>query len=84
MIFSSCDGNEAAFDRYFAEMPWVAVPYTDARNNNLKQRFGITGIPTLIVLNQKGDIITAEGRSDVQTNREGCFEDWLKQAAAEP
>jgi nucleoredoxin len=29
VIFCSIDGNEAAFERNFAEMPWTAVPYTD-------------------------------------------------------
>ncbi len=29
VVFCSSDGNEAAFERNFAEMPWTAVPYTD-------------------------------------------------------
>jgi len=29
VIFCSIDGNESAFERNFAEMPWAAIPYTD-------------------------------------------------------
>ena len=29
VIFCSNDGNEAAFERNYAEMPWLAIPFTD-------------------------------------------------------
>jgi len=29
VIFCSNDGNEAAFERNFSEMPWCAIPYTE-------------------------------------------------------
>lgn len=51
IIFCSNDGNEAAFERNYETMPFLAVPYTDEqRIQSLKQRYGINGIPTLIVL----------------------------------
>ena len=46
-------------------MPWLALPYTDTRNKVFKQQFGVTGIPTLIVLNKSGEVVTYDGRSDV-------------------
>ena len=37
VIFVSIDGNAEAFERNFAEMPWLAVPYSDdARIASLK------------------------------------------------
>lgn len=65
VVFCSSDGNDAAFERYFAEMPWAAVPYGDHRISNLKQKYGITGIPTLVILNKNGDILSLEGRNEV-------------------
>jgi hypothetical protein len=51
VVFVSVDGNEAAFERNFAEMPWLAVAYADtARIASLKQRYGINGLPTLVIL----------------------------------
>uniref|UniRef100_A0A663ME86 Uncharacterized protein n=2 Tax=Athene cunicularia TaxID=194338 RepID=A0A663ME86_ATHCN len=47
-------------------MPWVAVPYADeARRSRLNRLYGIQGIPTLIVLDSKGDVITRQGRVEV-------------------
>ena len=51
VFFVSIDGNEAAFERNYKEMTgFFAIPYADeARISSLKQRFGINGIPTMIV-----------------------------------
>lgn len=38
VIFVSNDGNDAAFERNFAEMPWCSVPLSDnERSQNLRQ-----------------------------------------------
>ena len=66
IVFCSLDGNEAAFERNYGEMPFCAVPYSDEqRIQNLKHRYGINGIPTLVVLDKKGEIISFEGRVDI-------------------
>ena len=37
VVFVSKDGNQAAFDRNFAEMPWKAIKYDDeARKKSLE------------------------------------------------
>ena len=69
VVFCSIDGNEAAFERNYEEMPFCAIPYTDEqRIQNLKQRFGINGIPTLVVLDKKGEMVSFEGRIDIQNH----------------
>mmetsp|Transcript_35320 Transcript_35320/g.40806 ORF Transcript_35320/g.40806 Transcript_35320/m.40806 type:complete len:113 (+) Transcript_35320:1-339(+) len=70
IIFVSYDGNEAAFERNFSEMPWLALNYTDSRNKLYKQQFGVTGIPTLVILNKSGEVVTYTGRDDVQSLRD--------------
>ena len=59
-------------------MPWMALGYTDSRNKVFKQQFGVTGIPTLVILNKNGEVVTYEGRGDVQSLREDCIEEWKK------
>ena len=55
VVFVSVDGNEAAFERHFEKMPWYAVAYTEtARIASLKQRYGINGLPTMVVLDHEG------------------------------
>ena len=69
VVLCSIDGNEAAFERNFGDMPWAAVPYNeDQRIQNLKQKFGINGLPTLIVLDKRGDVISYDGRLDIQNH----------------
>nr|XP_013812068.1 PREDICTED: nucleoredoxin [Apteryx mantelli mantelli] len=66
ILFVSADRSEDSFKQYFSEMPWLAVPYTDeARRSRLNRLYGIQGIPTLIVLDSKGDVITRQGRVEV-------------------
>ncbi|NXB92502.1 NXN protein, partial [Vidua chalybeata] len=66
ILFVSADRSEDSFKQYFSEMPWVAVPYADeARRSRLNRLYGIQGIPTLIVLDPKGDVITRQGRVEV-------------------
>ena len=59
-------------------MPWLALSYTDARNKLYKQQFGVTGIPTLVVLNKVGEVVTYDGRGDVQSLREEWIDEWKK------
>ncbi|XP_043910248.1 nucleoredoxin isoform X1 [Protopterus annectens] len=66
IVFVSADRSEDSFKQYFSEMPWLAVPYGDeGRRSRLNRLYGIQGIPTLIILDPKGDIITRQGRVEV-------------------
>ncbi|XP_021093873.1 nucleoredoxin isoform X1 [Heterocephalus glaber] len=74
IVFVSADRSEESFKQYFSEMPWLAVPYTDeARRSRLNRLYGIQGIPTLIVLDPQGEVITRQGRVEV-LNDEDCRE----------
>eukprot|EP00062_Callorhinchus_milii_P015298 gi/632965405/ref/XP_007898874.1/ PREDICTED: nucleoredoxin [Callorhinchus milii] len=74
IVFVSADRSEDSFKQYFSEMPWVAVPYTDeARRSRVNRLYGIQGIPTLIILDQEGKIITRQGRPAV-LNDIDCIE----------
>uniref|UniRef100_H3ACF5 Nucleoredoxin n=1 Tax=Latimeria chalumnae TaxID=7897 RepID=H3ACF5_LATCH len=66
IIFVSADRSEDSFKQYFSEMPWLAVAYSDeARRSRLNRLYGIQGIPTLIILDPKGEVITRQGRVEV-------------------
>jgi len=72
VVFVSSDRDQAAFDEYFGEMPWTALPY-DARaaKDKLSKKFKVSGIPSLIVLDEDGTLITADGRSAVSEDPTG-------------
>jgi len=66
IIFLSSDRDEAAFDEYFAEMPWLALPYAERTlKEKLSQKYKVSGIPTLVLLDGQGELITTKGRSKV-------------------
>ena len=68
-MFVSKDGNQAHFDRNFAEMPWKSVKYDDeARKKSLEQKYGIMEIPMLIVLGANGQQVSDNGIRDLQNN----------------
>ena len=62
----SSDRDEASFADYYAEMPWAALPFGDRdRKAALSSRFKVRGIPTLVLLDGAGGVITTDGRSAV-------------------
>lgn len=62
IVFVSSDEDQASFDNYFNEMPWLAVPYSDLKTKkSLNQWFEVEGIPTLVILDKQGKTLQTEG-----------------------
>jgi len=67
VIFVSSDMDQASFDEYYGEMPWQALPFDNREvKEKLSTKFGVNGIPMLIVLDDKGQLVTANGRQEYQ------------------
>ncbi|XP_048132436.1 probable nucleoredoxin 1 [Rhodamnia argentea] len=62
VIFISSDKDQTAFDDYFAEMPWLALPLGDERKKYLNRKFKVQGIPTLVAIGSTGRTVTTEAR----------------------
>ncbi|KAK1549475.1 hypothetical protein Q3G72_002642 [Acer saccharum] len=62
VIFVSSDNDEGSFDQYYAEMPWLALPYDDKRETLIKHTFEINGIPHLTAIGPDGKIICNEAK----------------------
>lgn len=77
VVFVSSDRDQAGFDEYFSEMPWFALPYSNrAAKNSLSNKFKVQGIPSLVVLDSDGKIITSEGRMAVTNDPKGDKFPW--------
>ena len=62
VVLVTSDRDEEAFNSYFAKMPWLAIPFSDSATvSKLKQKFGVGGIPHLVILDASGRVLTAEG-----------------------
>ena len=72
VIFVSSDRDENAFKEYMREMPWLAIPFHDRNlKQSLSQKFGISGIPALLVFNGQGQLVTAQGREAAMGDHSG-------------
>jgi len=66
IVFVSSDRNEEAFKEYFEEMPWCALSFKERTlKNNLSELYEVQGIPTLVLLTGKGELITKDGRAAI-------------------
>ncbi|WMV28729.1 hypothetical protein MTR67_022114 [Solanum verrucosum] len=55
IVFISSDKYDESFNEYFVNMPWLAVPFSDAEaRKNLKQLFKVRAIPHLVILDGTG------------------------------
>lgn len=67
VVFISSDRDEAAFEEYFADMPWLALPYVAReKKDELSKTFEVRGIPTLIILDAEGNLVTRNGRAEYE------------------
>ena len=66
IIFVTSDKSKADFNEYFGSMPWLSIPFGDDSINNLKEAFGIMGIPTFLVFNSDGKLIDGRARTTVE------------------
>jgi nucleoredoxin len=85
VVFISSDRGEDDFKSYFAEMPWLALPYSDrATKDALSKKFKVQGIPTLVVVDPSdGSIITSDGRSAFSRDPTGEKLPWKPPTFAE-
>ena len=68
VVFVSYDKDQADFDKYFGEMPWLALPFT-ARDvkEALVAKVQVSGekkigVPTLLVFRPDGTVANNNGR----------------------
>jgi nucleoredoxin len=80
VVFVSSDKSPDAQMGYMKEtnMKWVTVEHRSAEANALSKKFGIRGIPALIIVSPEGETITKNGRGEVSSNPKGAWDSWQK------
>lgn len=71
IIFVSSDRSEEGYNDYFKDMPWLSIGFDAEKKQELTQVFGVQGIPTLILFDEKHKIISSNGRNVVSADPEG-------------
>ena len=82
LILVSSDRTSEAMMNYMKKysMPWLAVPFNDSQRSELKREFNIRGIPTLIVLDSNGKIISTQARHEVYSRGTDAMKIWQRNA----
>lgn len=58
IVLCSADRDAQSAAAYFADMPWLSLPYDDSRRReSLMSQFQVQGIPRLVVLSPSGKLI---------------------------
>lgn len=69
--------DEHGFNEYFSSMPWTAMPFSEREKKaQLSSRYGVQGIPTLVVLNIDGSVITKDARECIMDDPTGVSFPW--------
>lgn len=77
IVFVSSDRSAESFRAYVESMPWVAVPFQQsAVRAELAQLYGIRGIPTLLLLDSNGHIITMDARTELAEDPSAQYFPW--------
>merc|ERR1711939_132353 len=76
LVFVSGDRDEKSFKDYFSQMPWLALPFDEDRYGELSSRLEVEGIPTLVVLDRQGNVVTTKGREAAMADPEGSEFPW--------
>lgn len=73
-VYFSTDYDLGQFEDSYSTMPWLAIPFEEnERVRALGAQWNVGKIPTVIVIDNQGNIIDGEGR-DTITSAKGNFE----------
>lgn len=84
VVFVSSDRDEESFKSYHAEQPWLALPYEQRDlKAKLNAKYKVNGIPSLVILDSEGKVITKEGRGAISQDPTGEEFPWKPVPASE-
>jgi len=84
VVFVSSDRDEDSFKEYFAEQPWLALPYAERElKETLSRKFKVSGIPSLIILDGDGNLITKDGTTAIGSDPTGVDLPWKPKTFAD-
>mgnify|MGYP003365943247 CR=1 FL=1 len=62
VAFISADRDVESFNKFFSNMPWVAIPFSDSdKRNELRDLFRARELPHLVLLDEHGKVLTGDG-----------------------
>jgi len=67
VVFVSSDRSAEDQQDYMKQydMDWPAIPFDSPLRQQLGDKYGITGIPSLVIVDDQGNLVTKDGRSQL-------------------
>ena len=60
-------------------MPWIGISFDDSRVKNLKEFYNVRAIPSLILVDSKGEVVENDRRADVYAlGEDDAYVKWKK------
>ncbi len=76
--FQSKDKTQSAYAGYYASQPWSSNGLDRKKASANMKKWGIRGIPTLVLVNDNGAMVSKTCRMDIGKGWD-AFESWKKQ-----
>ncbi|KAH9627195.1 hypothetical protein KSS87_020741 [Heliosperma pusillum] len=62
VVFITFDEDDESFEKYFVNMPWLAVPFSDLEAcDSLEELFNVKETPHLVILDENGKVLMDDG-----------------------
>ncbi|KAI6655170.1 Nucleoredoxin [Oopsacas minuta] len=66
IIFFSLDRNLDEYNQYFATLPFKGLPFDVKKTKKMARRFFISGIPALVMMNDKMEVLNLNARTHIE------------------
>ena len=78
VVFVSGDRSREAQAGYMKKyaMPWPAIPYNAPQRNGTFDRFGVRGIPALVIVDDQGRLLERDGRAALRNDPANALDLW--------
>lgn len=83
VVFVSSDRTPEAQRGYMKnyKMNFLTLEHRSAPAQALAQRFSVRGIPTLVIVDANGNVITTQGVRELSRNTDGALQAWQAKAS---
>ena len=82
MVFVVIERDEETLFQHMRKlgMKWPAVKFGTPHHKELPETFEVKAIPTLIILDSAGNLVSKTGYQDVNSAPDEALENWLRAA----
>lgn len=81
VVLVSSDNSSAEMYSHMKQynIPWLAVPHGSSEANGLLSRYGVSAIPTLVIIDNAGNTISMDARRSIIEDGVAAYEEWIGQ-----